>query len=206
MKAKGFTCFYIGKAKDLNIHFEQEKDYPTLFETKGNPEQVFKQWFKLMGISPPKAKPAIGWTSWYHYYIKKDEQIIKANLNGFIKKEIPIGVFQIDDGWQHALRDWIGTNSKFPSSLKIIIEEAKKAGIKPGLWLAPFIAKKTLGDLMASAMEFLREVVGEKIILACGVPLASAFGNVDYCRTGADIHLSWDHTLLRFLRNRERVS
>ncbi|EKC48560.1 hypothetical protein OBE_15116, partial [human gut metagenome] len=39
---------------------------------------------------------------------------------------------------------------------------------------------------MCEAMDFLRECVGEKMILGCGVPLMPAFGKVDYCRIGAD--------------------
>ena len=47
---------------------------------------------------------------------------------------------------------------------------------------------------------------GEKLLLGCGVPLASAFGEVDFCRIGADIHLNWEHNLLKIMGNRERVS
>jgi alpha-galactosidase len=65
---------------------------------------------------------------------------------------------------------------------------------------------KTRGQVMSDALHFLRRLVGDKMLLACGVPLGSAFGLVDYCRIGADIHLSWEHKLLKFLGNRERVS
>jgi alpha-galactosidase len=65
---------------------------------------------------------------------------------------------------------------------------------------------KTRGQVMHDIMDFFRRVAGEKIILACGVPLASAFGKVEFCRIGADIHMAWDHQQLAFLKNRERVS
>ena len=65
---------------------------------------------------------------------------------------------------------------------------------------------KTRGQVMSDALHFLRRLVGDKILLGCGVPLGSAFGLMDYCRIGADIHLSWEHRLLKFLKNRERVS
>jgi hypothetical protein len=39
--------------------------------------------------------------------------------------------------------------------------------------------------------KFLRECVGNKMILGCGVPLlAAANGTTDYCRIGPDIHLN----------------
>lgn len=65
---------------------------------------------------------------------------------------------------------------------------------------------KTRGQIMHDAMAFLRQIVGNKILLSGGVPLASAFGLVDYCRISTDIHLSWEHKFLKFLKNRERNS
>ena len=38
-------------------------------------------------------------------------------------------------------------------------------------------------------MEFLRECVGDKLLLGCGVPLGSAFGVVDACRISCDVSL-----------------
>jgi len=65
---------------------------------------------------------------------------------------------------------------------------------------------KTRGQVMHEAMTFLRNIVDNKLILGCGVPLGSSFGLVDYCRIGADVHLRWEHRLLKWLRGRERVS
>ena len=47
----------------------------------------------------------------------------------------------------------------------------------------------TRGRIMADAMEFLRECVGDKLFLGCGVPLGSAFGIVDACRISCDVSL-----------------
>ncbi len=65
---------------------------------------------------------------------------------------------------------------------------------------------KTRGQVMHDVMTFLRQQAEDRWLLGCGVPLGSAFGQVDYCRIGADIHLRWEHQLLKWLRNRERVS
>lgn len=48
---------------------------------------------------------------------------------------------------------------------------------------------------MCDAMELLRSLCGDKLILGCGVPLAPAFGKVDFCRIGADMALSWNKNL-----------
>ena len=63
------------------------------------------------------------------------------------------------------------------------------------------------GELMADAMKLVRQGVGDDtLLLGCGVPLASAFGVVDYCRIGCDVGLDWnDKPYMRFL-HRERVS
>jgi alpha-galactosidase len=65
---------------------------------------------------------------------------------------------------------------------------------------------KTRGQIMYEAMEFLRDLIGDKLILGCGVPLGCAFGLTDYCRIGSDVSLSWEDRLLNGLHYRERVS
>ncbi len=83
-----------------------------------------------------------GWTSWYHYYTKISEDIILENLRAFSSRRIPIGMFQIDDGYQKAVGDWKETNAKFPHGMKHIADSIHHAGYKAGLWLAPFICEK----------------------------------------------------------------
>ena len=55
-------------------------------------------------------------------------------------------------------------------------------------------------------MDFLRECAGDALILGCGVPLAPAFGKVDYCRIGCDVGLDWNDKPHMRLMHRERVS
>lgn len=63
------------------------------------------------------------------------------------------------------------------------------------------------GQLMADAMKLVRDAVGDQVmLLGCGVPLASAFGIVDYCRIGCDVGLDWDDKPHIRLLHRERVS
>lgn len=63
------------------------------------------------------------------------------------------------------------------------------------------------GQLMADALSLVREAVGEDVaILACGVPLASAFGRVEYCRVGCDVTPSWDGPWYMRRLHRERPS
>ncbi len=99
-------------------------------------------------LSPPEkparkvTAPATGWTSWYNYYTKITEEIILDNLWAYGLREIPIDVFQIDDGWQPAIGDWTSANKKFPQGMAFLADQAHRYGYKAGLWLAPLIAEK----------------------------------------------------------------
>ena len=289
----GYTLFRHEASKDeLYIEkdcagLELDHSYPALdiFIGKGTEKQQFDNYFKLANISPPKAKPIIGWTSWYHYYTNISEQIILDNLAAFTKQQLAIDIFQIDDGYARRMGDWLSIKPNFPNGMSYISRKIHEENYKAGLWLAPFICEKksalfkqhpdwilkdrdgkpvragwnplwsgwfyaldfynqnvqnylinvlntvlqkwnydmvkldflyavalapppnkTRGQVMHEAMSFLRNIVGNKLILGCGVPLGSSFGLVDYCRIGADVHLRWEHQLLKWLRGRERVS
>ncbi|KAI8332852.1 glycoside hydrolase superfamily [Chlamydoabsidia padenii] len=225
-----------------------------------------------------------GWTSWYNYYGDVSESIIMDNIQALKKHQYPINIFQIDDGFQTAIGDWLSINDKFPSGMKQVASEIKKAGFTAGLWLAPYAAAfssdlvkhhpdwliydettdkpvvagpnwggfyaldiyqrpvreylkkvfdtvlrdwgfdmvkldfcfaaamvprhgKSRGQIMWEAMDLLRDWVGpDKLILGCGVPLASAWRKVDYCRIGSDVANWWEDTKLKHLHVRERVS
>ena len=63
------------------------------------------------------------------------------------------------------------------------------------------------GQLMADGIDLIRGAVGPDVaILACGVPLGSVFGKVEYCRIGCDVGLDWDDKPHMRLLHRERVS
>ncbi len=290
----GYTYFeYDNTHKKLIVEkdcvgLELSNSYPVLefVELRGKDNEVFDTWFKTAGIKAPKVEPAIGWTSWYHYYTNISEQVISSNLKAFQEHRPDIDIFQIDDGYQTRVGDWLSIQTnKFPRGMRALADDIHQAGFKAGLWLAPLVAEakselfakhkdwfikdekgkfvsagynpmwsgkfyvldvyhqevrnylrqvfktvlfdwgydmvkldflyaasilprkdRTRGQVMYDAMEFLRSACANKIILGCGVPLGPSFGQVDYCRIGADIHLKWEHSFLKFLRNRERVS
>ena len=55
----------------------------------------------------------VGWCSWYHYFHDVTERDLRANLA--LAAEWPFDVFQLDDGYQAAIGDWLDTNEQFPS-------------------------------------------------------------------------------------------
>ncbi len=79
----------------------------------------------------------VGWCSWYQYFHGVTEVDITANLTR--AEAWPFDVFQIDDGYQAAIGDWLDTNDRFPSDLAGLAASVRDAGRTPGLWLAPFL-------------------------------------------------------------------
>lgn len=289
----GFTLFTadsknnsLSLKKDIqNLQLEHSFCLFDFIVLDGDEKKVFEIYKIELELKPFSNSVATGWTSWYNYYNKISEDIILKNLNAFTERYIKIDFFQIDDGWQTRVGDWLSVKDSFPNGMQAISQAIHQKNIKAGLWLAPFIAEpastlfkthpdwflknengkllavgysaiwsgkfyaldiyneavrayltgvfynvlmrwnfdmvkldflyavcvlprpnKTRGQVMHDALTFIRDICGDKIILGCGTPLASGFGIFDYCRTGADIHLQWEHKLLKFLRNRERVS
>ena len=91
-------------------------------------------------VFPRKNTPKIfGYTSWYNYYQNITEEIILRDLNALDKQ---FNLFQIDDGYETKVGDWLSVDGKkFPHGLKPIVDEAHKKGLDAGIWLAPFVAE-----------------------------------------------------------------
>jgi alpha-galactosidase len=90
------------------------------------------------GAARSDAPFQVGWCSWYHYFHDISEAALDANLAR--SDDWPFEVFQLDDGYQAAIGDWLTTNEKFPSSLDAVAGRIADAGRRPGIWLAPFLA------------------------------------------------------------------
>lgn len=273
----GYTVIRMN-VPDREIIFERDlkgvvidKEY-TLIDVvhfSGNENEVYDRYFSAMNIPAPRVGRTNGYSTWYNYYANINENIVVNDLEALSKVESKIDIFQIDDGYQTAVGDWLSIDSqKFPCGMKYIADIIHEKDMKAGLWLAPLSAQvnsklakehpdwlihdengkkilcginwgnfygldiekeevreyirhffnvvlnewkydmvkldflyaasviprngKSRGQLMCEAMDFIRECVGDKLILGCGVPLHPAFGKVDYCRIGADIGLEWD--------------
>ena len=253
-----------------------------LFCAEGSEDEVFDAWFAAMDIRPRTTEKLAGYSSWYNRYQAISEQSISDDLRGCAQVLQPGDLFQIDDGWEPFVGDWLETDpKKFPHGLAPLVEEIHGHGLKAGLWLAPFTAQKgsalmrehpdwllqvdgepwycginwggfyaldidnpavmdylervfrrvfdewgfdlvkldflfaaapfgnareSRAGRMMRAMELLRRLCGDKLILGCGVPVMPAFGLVDYCRVSCDVGLDWDDNRLMQQIHRERVS
>jgi len=267
---EGLTIKSPYKAFDLESYF-------------GDYNEVFDKYFQNMNIAKPKIKHLSGYTSWYNYFGKITEEILMRDLKGMDKVKGYAGIFQIDDGYQIKVGDWLTLkDDKFPNGMKYIVDAVHEKGLLAGLWLAPFSCSrdskiaaehpdwlvknekgkqyigsiawggayiidfynkeaaeylkkvfnevlnvwgfdlvkldflyseclhprhnKTRGTIMCEAMDFLRECVGDKMILGCGVPLGPSFGKVDLCRISCDVDLSYKNKFYYYIGNREIVN
>ena len=90
-------------------------------------------------FTPRKAEKIFGYTSWYNYYQNINEEIILRDLDALDSR---FNLFQIDDGYETFVGDWLDVDSKkFPNGLKPIVDKIHSRGFKAGIWLAPFVAE-----------------------------------------------------------------
>lgn len=287
----GYTIIYADMNKNTlrfskdveGIKITEPYELLDLYFDNGGYDEVFDRYFAKLNVKPLTDKKIKGYTSWYNYYQNISEDIILRDLEAISKKTDKVNTFQIDDGYQTAVGDWLSINkTKFPNGLKPIVEKIHAKGWQAGLWLAPFGAQKgsklacehpdwlvkgkngkpimvganwggfyaididnadarayiknvfdtvlndwgfdlvkldflyatavvpfhnkTRGQLAYESIDFLRECVGDKQILGCGVQQMPCFGKVEYMRIGADMALSWKHNFFRNLTHREDVS
>ncbi|ORX51998.1 glycoside hydrolase [Hesseltinella vesiculosa] len=80
-----------------------------------------------------------GFTTWYQYYEDVTEKDVLDCLDAFVGHGYPIDVFQIDDGFEQAIGDWLLVDKKkFPRGMKHLADRIRDHKMVPGIWLAPF--------------------------------------------------------------------
>ncbi len=124
-------------------HFTGEYPVFDLAILTGSETVVFDRYFELIGAPKPRGRRIAGYTSWYNLYENISEASVLRDLAGFASAEKVPDVFQIDDGYETAVGDWLSVDpAKFPNGLAPCAEKIREAGMTPGLWLAPFAAEK----------------------------------------------------------------
>lgn len=109
--------------------------------------QPFSTYFDIVASEnqvKERMKTPAGWCSWYYYFQNIDPETLRDNFQMMQQHqgELPLDVFQIDDGFQQDVGSWLKFNKKFPEGVSGLSKQAREAGYTPGLWLAPFIVEK----------------------------------------------------------------
>ena len=114
-----------------------------VFFAEGTEDEVFDAWFAALGCRPRTTRRLAGYSSWYNRYQNIDEASIQEDLNGCKTLFRAGDLFQIDDGWERKVGDWLEPDpAKFPNGLRPLADAAHESGFLAGLWLAPFVCEK----------------------------------------------------------------
>lgn len=118
-KRSGFTQIIVS-VETNEIYFIKDCEDVTInsnfcglkiFMRTGSEDNVFDRYFELLNIRPaPEVKPIFGYTSWYRHYNSISEKILLEDLDGFTDQKHKADIFQIDDGWQTAVGDWLSVD------------------------------------------------------------------------------------------------
>ena len=113
-----------------------------LYFAEGAETEVFDGWFSALGIRPRTNQRLAGYSSWYNRYQNIDQAAIRSDLDGCKALFQPGDLFQVDDGWEPFVGDWLEPDAvKFPDGMKAAADEIHNAGFLAGLWLAPFVCE-----------------------------------------------------------------
>ena len=220
-----FTLFYLDAEENV---FAVVKDVEgaeieggvtlfDLFRAEGTYDEVFDRYFALYPLKAPRRgiKRLAGYTSWYNYYQNVTEKIVLRDLEGMYgaagrdAKGRPViggfawNGFYVLDHEKAEVRQYI--KSVFDAAIDEWGYDMFKLDFLYAACMTPRNGKSR-GRLMHEAMSFLRECVRDKLLLGCGVPMASSFGFVDACRTGCDAELSYQDKLYVKCTNSEIIS
>ena len=91
----------------------------------------------------PGSPTPIGWCSWYCHGPNVSEELMLTTISRLAESRatgaLPIELAQLDDGWQSEWGDWLTPHpTRFPNGLRPVSDAAKAAGMRAGLWMAPF--------------------------------------------------------------------
>ncbi len=142
---EGYTVFYISKGrvwayKDAQgIIIDKDEKIFDIFLARGQGSQVFEDYaLNFYKKSAPKEKLK-GFTTWYRHYQDINEANVIEDLK-LIPSQCGFKYFQIDDGYEPAIGDWlVPDQKKFPQGFAPVMKKIQEKGLKAGIWLAPFV-------------------------------------------------------------------
>lgn len=146
----------------LNEHGEEMELLEAACEWDGVPlapgEEREGSWLLLEAASPFEAAsnyvtrkkatagsvasphPPSVYCTWYYYGDTVGQEDVFRDLKALRERHVPIGVVQIDEGWELRLGLW-EANHRFPGGMEAAARRIQEAGYRPGIWTAPFIVE-----------------------------------------------------------------
>ena len=111
----------------------------------GSENEVFDQYFDMLGISSTQAKPVTGFTTWYRYQQDISEKKVLKDIQDVSDNAVryPCQLFCLDEGYENAIGDWLTPKKgAFPHGIYPITKKIISSGFRAGIWIAPFICEK----------------------------------------------------------------
>lgn len=154
-------CVFI--SKDLEgVTFNDETTLLSFVFISDAYDKAFDLYFEQMDIRCLENRRRTGYTTWYNYYGNINEKVVLRDLNSISKLNTKIDCFQIDDGYQNAIGDWLDTDKKkFPNGMKSIADSIHKSDMLAGIWLAPFAGTKSSKLFKAHKDWFIKDKNGK---------------------------------------------
>ena len=230
-KVKGYTSWY-NYYKNINEEIilrdlesltavENYKDYVNIFQIDDGFQTAVGDWFSIDAEKFPNGMKYVAdaihekglkaglWLA--PFAAQRASQIAAEHPDWLVKgkngKPIMVGHnwsgFYALDIYNEGAREYI--KSVFREALDVWGFDLLKLDFLYAASVVPMHGK-TRGEIAFDSIDLLRECVGEKKILGCGVQQMPCFGKVDYMRVGADMNLAWPNSFRRNNMHREDVS
>ena len=135
----------VGYLEYFDTVFDDAVALEPLIILEGSPvEQLFEEYaVRTAAENGVHVRPwnPVGWSSWYHYFTNLTFADVEKNLR-VARRDFPFEVFQIDDGFESDIGDWLDVKPGF-CGLADLAALIRGHGYHAGLWTAPFSVAET---------------------------------------------------------------
>lgn len=130
--------------KNIRVMAEEGIEH-TIYDGSGGLNGALRRWAANYAeeshVDEIEMPPAV-WNSWLAYFENVTDEKIMENVQEIKKRELPVDVIQLDDGYQRAWGDWLEPKPGAFSSIRDLVSRIKDRGMRTGIWIAPFHVKR----------------------------------------------------------------
>lgn len=115
---------------------------PFMIVLAADPYTALEDYAEAMGrLNAARVSSILnGWCHWFYAFehITEEEMLRNAEFAARTLKPFGLEYIQVDEGFQRWHGDWEG-NTRFPHGMKWLADRIRALGLKPGMWLAPYV-------------------------------------------------------------------
>jgi hypothetical protein len=128
-----------------------------MMNISSDPYRSLEEYAEVMGrINESRTGSIVnGWCHWFYTLdsYSEDEILLNARFASEHLRKYGMEYIQLDEGYQRAHGEWEG-NSRFPHGMKWLAGQIRALGLRPGIWIAPFVISETT-DLFRNHPDWL---------------------------------------------------